>query len=160
MEIRDATTGCFVRLTPLQYQYPSLVGIPFDSDWLVIKGRVRSLDEQWTFVSAILLAGEAADIVSWLRSVAAADVPPMEAEDGVLLPTLVNIEPNIGLGLVSSAGAASTIRVFLCLESAPPSTASSYPSLDYFLDLTLSTHELNEAAAALEAELVAFPSRA
>lgn len=158
MELRDAETGCFVRLRPVQYQYPSLVGVPYDSDWLIIRGTARSETEQWNFLDASLLVDEAVAIATWLRDVADGRALLMEMEDGALAPSVVNVEPNIGMGLVRYDRGAATIRIFLNLESAPPSLA--YPTLDYFIDVSVPGEEIRHAAEDWAAELVRFPSRA
>lgn len=157
MEIRDDSTGCFVRLTPINYQFPRR-GDPYDDNWLIIKGRVQGRTGAWTFQEPALLVDEAQSISAWLRRVAQGCAVPMEMNaDGTLEPTLEMIEPVINVGLVASTSGVATVRFFLQLEAAPNS--SSMPHMDYFLDLTTDLVTLELAAAEWDTQLAQFPRR-
>ncbi len=162
MEIRDDISGCFVRLTPVSYQFPTRRGDAFDDNWLMIKGRVQDLEQAWTFHDPALLVDEARSIEVWLRAAASGAVVPLEPDDsGLTWPSLDMIEPNIGLGLVRFTPPTVTIRFFLRLESAPPTTfeGNDKTDMDYYLDLTTTPDELEFAAAEWEGQLAQFPSR-
>jgi len=160
MEIRDDETGCFVRLTPIRYQFPDSVGVPYDSDWLIIRGHVKSQGEEWAFQDPCLMAGEAVRIGSWLRAVAAGIPEPMTArEDGYVGPTVVSVEPNLGFGVVRYGESTATIRIFLWLESSPPSMLAAEKRFEFFLDLTASRDDIAFAAHAWLAELADYPER-
>lgn len=161
MEIRDDSTSCFVRLTPISYQFQNRNGDSYDDNWLIIKGRVQDLTQAWTFLDPALLVDEAQSISAWLREVADGRGVPMQVnDDGELWPTLQMIEPNIGLGLVDCTSTSATIRFFLWLESAPPSTVErDEVDMEYFLDITTDLETLKLAAAEWEAQLAQFPYR-
>lgn len=160
MELRDETTGCFVRLSPVQYQYPSRKSDSFDDNWLVIRGRVRSLDEEWSFHDACLQTTEAQEIGAWLRAVGDGRAAPITFNnDDDFEPTITNIEPNIGFALVRSDDAFATIRVYLSLESAPPSLRAELPIYEFFIDLTARRDDVARAAEEWLAELFPFPFR-
>ena len=148
MEIRDENSNSFVRLTPWGYQFPARTGEPYDDNWLMIKGRVKTPDQAWTFHEPCLLVEEALSISAWLRI----------AAEGGAAPDLEMLEPNISLGLAQVSPTAVTVRFHLRLESAPPSE-SAEPNLEYHLDLVTSPGKLELAAAAWEAELAPFPYR-
>ncbi|WP_374009792.1 hypothetical protein [Leifsonia sp. LS-T14] len=162
MEIRDADSGRFVRLEPVGYQFPDIIGVEFDSDWLVIRGSARSNEEEWAFEDPSLLVDEALRLGSWMRDAgsgrAAVLVPD---EDGHTWPTTETIEPNLGFGVVGYGRGIATIRAFLWLESAPPSTwdGRTKTDMDFFIDLTTSLDSLNRAADEWDAALAEFPKR-
>jgi hypothetical protein len=161
MEIRDDGTSCFVRLTPISYQFQKRNGDSFDDNWLIIKGRVQDLNQAWTFQDPALLVDEAQSISTWLREVAAGRGVPMQVnDDGELWPTLQMTEPNIGLGLVEYTPSAATVRFFLWLESAPASTLErDEVDMEYFLDITTGLESLEAAAAEWDTQLAQFPHR-
>ncbi|MFC5503119.1 hypothetical protein ACFPJ4_12790 [Lysinimonas soli] len=161
MEIRDDGSGCFVRLTPIGYQYKNPSGDPYDDNWLIIKGRVQDRHQAWTFQDPALLVDEAHSIARWLRAAAAGHGTQMEVgADGLPLPSLQMIEPNIGLGLVEFTPTAVTVRFFLSLESAPPSSVESVEvDMEYSLDLTTAPGNLERAAKEWEDQLAQFPYR-
>lgn len=162
MEIRDANSERFVRLTPTGYQFPSIAGDSYDSNWLNIKGRVRSTESAWTFHEPALLVAEAQAIGDWLRLTAVGRTKPLLPDaEGYTSPTLENIEPVIGLGLVSYDPAEVTVRFFLWLEAAPPGRLDGTDAIDiqYSLDITTTPAELERAAAEWAAELAPFPDR-
>jgi len=164
MELRDTTTGRFVRLEPVAYQFPHLVGVEFDSDWLIIRGSARSDDEEWSFQEPSLLVAEAEDLGVWMRSAARGEAPMLVPDDdGLTSPTAHHVEPNLGMGVVSYPDGAVIVRIFLWLESAPPSTWEEVGrgkfDMTFFLDLTLTPEALEIAAHEWEAELERFPQR-
>lgn len=161
MEIRDADSDRFVRLEPVAYEFPDLVGVEYDSDWLIIRGRARSDAEEWTFQDASLLVAEAQAFGSWIRDAAQGSAPVIVADDeGRTWPTTEAIEPNLGLGVVRYDADAVTVRVFLRLESAPPSSRrGAEPDMQSFIDLTTPRSSLERAADEWHRALVKFPKR-
>ncbi|PZQ90600.1 MAG: hypothetical protein DI534_05185 [Leifsonia xyli] len=158
MEIRDATSERFVRLEPVRYEFPDLVGVEYDSDWLVIRGRARSDDGEWSFEDPSLLVDEALSFGEWMRSAARGDAPVLEPDgNGHTEPTTTTIEPNLGFGVAGYTRDGLTIRVFLVHESAPPHEPDGRPR--FFLDLTTSSAALTQAAADWQAALARFPKR-
>lgn len=157
MELRDVEGVRFLTLSPFTYQFAQASGNSFDDNWLVINGKARSDVEQWKFQDPCLLVGEAQDIGVWLRSVADGQAAPMiRDEQGGLEPTIRNIEPNIGFGLVGYEPDLTTIRAFLWLESSPPSAGGG---MEWFMDLAIKPDDLRAAASQWEAELARFPQR-
>lgn len=155
MEIRDIDGERYVRLTPISYQFGTATD-PFDRNWLMIRGSARSSSEKWSFIDASLLAGEAQSLTSWLRAMARHEAKTMAPDaSGDLGPTWSNIEPNLGMGAVRYDDEHTVLRVFLRLESAPPSA----PEMEYFLDLRVTSAMLEEAAETWAAELEGFPPR-
>jgi hypothetical protein len=152
VEIRDIDGQQYVRLTPISYQFGTAVD-PFDRNWLMIRGSARSSSEKWSFIDASLLAGEAQNLTSWLRAMARREAKTMAP--GAAEPTWSNIEPNLGMGVVRYDDEHTVLRVFLRLESAPPSA----PEMEYFLDLRVTSAMLEEAAEAWSTELEGFPPR-
>ncbi|MBN9140872.1 MAG: hypothetical protein J0H23_08595 [Micrococcales bacterium] len=162
MEIRDASAHRFVRLEPVGYQFPHLRGVEFDSDWLIVSGRARSDDEEWSFQDPVLLVDEARDVGSWLRAAAGRTAPLLvPGDDGRTWPATQHIEPNLGLGVASYGRDAIVVRVFLRLESAPPSTWSGggKTDMDFFMDLTTVPEALERAADDWDASLAKIPRR-
>jgi hypothetical protein len=162
MEIRDVNSERFVRLDPVNYQFPDLVGVEYDSDWLIIRGRARSDEEEWTFQDPSLLVDEAREFGSWMRSAAAGTAPVLVPDDdGHTWPTTETIEPNLGLGVAEYGDSGVTVRVFLWLESAPQSTwdGRTKTDMDFFIDLTTSPESLSRAADDWDEALAKFPKR-
>lgn len=155
MEIRDIDGHQYVRLTPISYQFGTATD-PFDRNWLMIRGSAQSSSEKWSFIDASLLTGEAENLTSWLRAMARREAKTMTRDaSGDLWPTWSNIEPNLGMGVARYDDEHTIVRVFLWLESAPPST----PGMEYFLDLRVTSAMLEDAAEAWATELEAFPPR-
>jgi len=162
MEIRDADSGRFVRLEPVSYQFPEMIGVEFDSDWLIIRGRARSDEEEWTFQDPSLLVDEALQFGSWMREAARGRAPLLVPdEEGHTWPTTETIEPNLGFGVLSYRSGFVTVRAFLWLESGPPSTwdGRTKTDMDFFIDLTTPQDSLHRAADDWDASLEKFPKR-
>jgi hypothetical protein len=162
MEIHDATSSSFLRLEPFSYQFSHVAGDSFDDNWLVIKGTAQASGEKWNFQDPALLVDEAHRLGAWLRKSASGSAKPLEADaDGRTWPEFPNIEPNIRYGLVEWSPDSVTVRFFLWLESAPPSSWSvgTRINMDFYFDLTTTPQLLFDAADAWEAQLARFPMR-
>jgi hypothetical protein len=162
MEIRDTTSSRFVRLEPVSYQFPIPYGDDFDDNWLILRGHARSDEEEWTFQEPSLLVDEAHGISAWMRSAGVGTETLLVADaEGFTHPATETIEPNIGMGLVRHDTESVTVRVFLWLESAPPSTWDGRAKRDmqFFIDITTTPNALERAAADWDAELAKFPRR-
>ncbi len=160
MKIRDAAGVRYLRLEPVSYQYAQARGGYYDDNWLSIEGDVRSDHEQWGFIDPSLLAAEAQDLGRWLKLAAAGTAMPMVPDDdGLLWPTTEHIEPNIGFGLVRFEPDLVHLRVFLWLESGPPSTQLGDARLEWSMDLAVSPAALEAAASQWASELAKFPPR-
>ncbi|GHD79750.1 WapI family immunity protein [Salinibacterium amurskyense] len=157
MELWDAGGTNYLSIEPMAYQFEDVRVDPYDANWLLIDGRARWGAEEWNFLEPCLLVDEARNLGTWLLRAARGLVEPMELSgQSELLPTLNFVEPNLGFSLVSFEPSAIVIRVFLWLESQPPSVTSER---EFFLDLTISPSDLTRAVAAWEQELAEFPLR-
>lgn len=155
MEILDIDGEQYLRLTPIAYQFGTATD-PYDRNWLMIRGSARSSTEKWSFIDASLLTGEALNLTSWLRAMARREAKVMAlGASGELEPSWINVEPNLGMGAVRYDDDHTVVRVFLWLESAPPST----PGMEYFLDLRVTSAMLEAAAETWAAELEVLPPR-
>lgn len=152
VEIRDIDGQQYVRLAPVAYEFTTATG-PYDRNWLMIRGSVRFASETWSFIHPSLLTDEAQTLTSWLRAAAGREAETLEPSAAE--PTWSNIEPNLGMGVVRYDDDDLVLRVFLRLESTPPSARGT----DYFLDLRVTPAMLEDAAATWAAELKDFPPR-
>ena len=161
MEIRDGETERFLSLSPIGYQFPDIIDDPWDSNWLMIRGTARTPDEEWTFEDPALLVHEAVALGVWLDDVAAGRATLMEDDENRhTWSNPQNLEPNIGLGLVRSSEDSATLRVFLWIESGPPSVWRLDPDdMDFYFDLNTSRTAIGRAAREWDSELMKFPER-
>lgn len=157
MELWDAGGTNYLSLEPMAYQFEDVRVDPYDANWLLIDGRARWGAEEWNFLEPCLLVDEARRLGTWLLRAARGLVEPMELSGrGEPSPTQEFVEPNLGFGVVSFEPAAVVIRVFLWLESQPPSVTSER---EFFMDLRISPRDLRQTVAAWEHELLEFPQR-
>lgn len=162
MELRDVGSGRFVRLSPVRYEFPGPSDNSYDRNWLFIRGEASSGEEEWSFEEPSLQTSEAEWLGVWLRTVANGTATQQEAEpSGRIWPTTEFIEPNIGIALIGSTATQRTLRVFLWLESGPPSVRQNAltDNMEFFLDLVVSVESVSAAADAWTAELSPFPWR-
>jgi hypothetical protein len=156
MELRDVGGTRFVSLEPVGYQFSAMSGDVYDDNWLDIRGRVQSDNESWKFLDPCLLVDEAAALGRWLQLAALGKVAPMVPDEhGFERLATDHLEPNLGFGLVAFESDAVTIRAFLWLESAPPGT----PGMEFSMDLTLLSADLERAATNWQEAVSAFPQR-
>ncbi|MER6692209.1 WapI family immunity protein [Streptomyces minutiscleroticus] len=111
-----------VDLRPVRYQFATAQGDPYDDNWLVIDGTVRTPEGSWSFTDPCLLTDEARQVAAWLRAVAAGAVAVTESDaEGELSPDLSFIEPLVAFSLADrSEDGTAVMRVHLSLEAAPP----------------------------------------
>ena len=160
-----SSDGACVELRPVRYEFAappqSTDGeVDFDANWVVVDGRVRTVDgTEYSFRDACLLTDEMRRISRWLRAVADHRVPPMPlpvTESRLLAFT----EPNVAFSVSADHQSEMTIRVHLSLDSGPPSLAAEGLELyDYFVELALTPDDLGVAAASWDLEIAAFPQR-
>lgn len=160
MEILDVAQGNFVRLSPVEYQFPVPLGNPYDDNWLVVSGHVRIGGEEWTFQDPFLLVWEAEHLGEWLEAASAGRVTPVEPDaDGSTFPDTETLEPVVGFALVSHDATTVVLRVFLWLEAAPPSFEEARPNMDYFFDIATTPDALRATVREWNEELTRFPHR-
>ncbi|WP_339619323.1 hypothetical protein [uncultured Salinibacterium sp.] len=157
MELWDAEGTNYLSIEPMAYQFEDVRVDPYDANWLLIDGRARCGTEDWNFLEPCLLVEEARSLGTWLARAANGLIEPMELSGhNALLPTQDFVEPNLGFSLVSFDPSAVVLRVFLWLESQPPSVTSD---MEFFMDLTLSPSDLQRAVTTWASELAEFPPR-
>lgn len=149
MELRDAESGDFLALAPTRYEFPDLVGVEYDSDWLIVSGEARFGDEAWRWAEPVLLVIEAHELADWLDGVE-------RTSTGVRLDFL---EPNLAFEVLDSDEDTIRLQVFLTHESAPPSRLDDERFVSNPCSLRLARGSLARAARDLRASLQRFPSR-
>ncbi|MGW3376636.1 WapI family immunity protein [Streptomyces hydrogenans] len=151
-----------VELRPLRYQFPSAPGDPYDDNWLVIGGKVRTPEGSWSFADPCLLTDEAREVAGWLRAVAAETVATTGRDaEGELSPDTWFVEPVLGFSLADRSEGVAVIRVHLSLEAAPPwqQGAESTGIYQYAVEVRADTDALLHAAEQWDLALASFPSR-
>jgi len=159
--------GDSISLEPTGYQFPVLsprLRDP-DSNWLMIRGTVVVDTRIWSFHEPSLLVNEANQLGSWLIEVARGAVPvtenDLETPEGEVWPSLYFVEPNLAFSVASRVGTLVSVRVHLSLESAPRDDphVESFDIYKYFVDLQVTSSELESAAREWLDSLALFPSR-
>ncbi|MEV7536492.1 hypothetical protein ACIQNV_37055 [Streptomyces hydrogenans] len=151
-----------VELRPLRYQFPAAPGDPYDDNWLVIGGKVRTPEGSWSFADPCLLTDEAREVAGWLRAVAAETVAATGRDaEGELSPDTWFVEPVLGFSLADRREGAAVIRVHLSLEAAPAwqQGAESTGIYQYAVEVRADTDALLHAAEQWDLALAYFPPR-
>lgn len=151
----EASNGSTVSLRAVRWQFPPDAGA-WDDQWLVIGGTVDLGDRTWSFTDPCLLIGEAHELATWLRQVAAGQVvPDREGE-----PSLAFMEPVLGFSTTARDGDELVVRIYFTAEAAPPWLRDDDPhSAQYAVDLRLRADQILAAADTWTGELDALPSR-
>jgi len=143
----ETNRGPIVELHILGYQFPHLQTKPYDSNWLIIEGRITHPRGSWRFRNPCLLTYEAARLGEWLAGIAAGT----ETE-----PQMNFVEPNLSFEQTST-GASKILRVGFALESRPPwLTYHEVMSIDF----PVAELHLAQSAAEWNSELAQYPQRA
>lgn len=146
-----APDGQSLEIRIVGYEFPHLETEDYDSNWLIIEGKVMHPDGAWTFRDPCLLTYEAARLADWLDSVANREVESDRIDF---------LEPNLHLHFVESPGN-GIVQVFFELESRPEWTPSKWADQDDLsVEFPVSRVELREAASSLRRQLARFPQRA
>jgi hypothetical protein len=140
-------SGPAVELRITGYQFPGNHTSEYDSNWLMVEGRVSHPRGGWSFCDPCLLTYEAVRLGDWLEAVARG----LEAE-----PEVGFIEPNLSFAVASSGGV-RVLRVSLALEARPPWAAQGE---DVVLELPVAELNLTGAVRAWREQLQEFPQRA
>ena len=111
MELKSSN-GMEITLDLLGYQFPKLLGEPYDSNWLRVQVRAVHPRGAWTSVDPTLLTYEVAALADWLE-LAAAGGPTS-------LPRLTFTEPNLQFEATATPEGIQVVRVMFELESRPP----------------------------------------
>lgn len=147
----ETADGHAFELRILGYQYPDLRTEEYDSNWLIVEGKVTHPRGGWTFRDPCLLTYEASRLADWLGSFAGG--VPSSNEVGF-------IEPNISFRSVNSPTGLN-LRVYFELEARPPWASSDVDEDEQcWIDFPVSEFELHRAAASLRNQLKKYPQRA
>lgn len=147
--ILEAVDGSTFRLEAQGYQFPG--GSGFDSEWLIVEGRVETPVRSWSFRDPALTTGELPQIAAWLLSATNPSWP------GTLLDF---IEPNLSFDRVAIGEEHVTIRVGFDLEAKPAAIDDEDGAGDpYLVDFVVSKEACARAAAQLANEAREFQRR-
>jgi hypothetical protein len=163
VRVEDAGGGTSVELQPLRYQFPDYkprrgeMFDEWDANWLVIRGRVTTPDQTWSFTDPCLTVAEASELATWLRAVAAAEVlPPGAGRSGAIEFT----EPNLSVTLGATEVDRRTLIWHFSQESSPPGADDETRFGDGHPVLTVvSADALARSADEWAQELAQFPQR-
>ncbi len=148
MKLR-ARDGTAFELTVEGYQFPEISDDRWDSNWLIICGRVEHPRGGWTFRDPCLTTFELDRLAGWFEGVARSD----PRRDAVYFT-----EPNLDFRYVREPEAAIEVR--LGYESGPPwaKSGTERPG-STTLCFPLAESPPQQAAQGLRAELSRFPAR-
>lgn len=133
------------RLLILRYQFPNIHDDEWDSNWLVVQGRVCLDSKEWVFRDPCLTTFEAARLADWLGAIARG-----EKENDLCC----FIEPNLQFDRQAN----NTVRISFALEAAPPWAAKDDFDTTYDFEVPIGP-ELTMAARSLRQQLSRFPRR-
>ena len=134
------------------YQFPEREHEDWDSNWLVVEGRVAPVDERaWEFRDPALLTWEVERLSNWLEALASGQA----VEDGEDF-----VEHNLRFEVVGSDEETITLKVYFELESRPPWFFAHAAGMDdLWIDLRVDSDDLRAAASSLRGDLAKFPPR-
>ena len=143
--------GQSLELRILGYQFPHLETEEYDSNWLVVAGKVTHSRGSWQFTNPCLLTYEAERLASWMDRIADANLP---------CDTCGFIEPNLEFRALLSIDR-PVLRVYFDLE-ARPSWASSVcaGTEDLWVEFPIEELDLKSATRQWRTELTTYPQRA
>lgn len=174
MLLRDFRTS--LELEIAGYQFPDIEAgndpldpDSWDSNWLIIKGTVRTDDDTaWSFEHACLTTWEITELAAWFHNVAAGFVSPLRAgargsEDGSLDEStpetwLTFTEPVLSFAVVVQSGEHVLLRMELSHQLAQPPLHLQRPTSSH-ITIDTTRQQLLHAAAALQEQLAVFPAR-
>ena len=136
--------GTSIELTVVGYQFQQFVGVPYDSNWLIIAGRVTLAGREWKFRDPCLLTNEVLALADWFQ--ARSRAPNDNGEIGF-------IEPNLRFKWRQGV-----LQVNLDLESRPWSTSEDNTE-EFYLRFSPTPDELASVASSLRADLLKYPMR-
>lgn len=130
------------------YQFPDIADDCWDSNWLMVSGRVRHPHGSWTFTDPCLTTFELEQLASWLDDVAAGRPNP---DLGYFT------EPN--LCFCYRQDPEPTIEVRIAYESAPPWLVGEPRMGGAALEFPLVMNDPRVAAAEIRSFISRFPVR-
>jgi hypothetical protein len=148
MRLKAGSSVAF-ELIILRYQFPDVHEDRWDSNWLVVLGKVATNDgNSWHFTDPAVTTFELADLADWLRDVAVRENTYNDFEF---------TEPKLGFFLKTDPQ--PTLRVKFAHESAPPWVSEHERVAGVFVDFPLSEADVAVAADELREALNDFPIR-
>ena len=135
--------GTSLELTVVGYQFPQLVGVPYDSNWLIIAGHVTLDGREWKFRDPCLLTNELLALADWFQTRSKA--PNDNSEIGF-------IEPNLSFDWRQGV-----LQISLDLESRPSWARDD--AEEFHLRFSPTPDEFASAASSLRADLLKYPIR-
>lgn len=148
--MRFARDDKSLELHILGYQFPGIETERYDSNWLVVEGKVAHPRGGWTFRDPCLLTYEVRRLADWLDSLAR-DEPSSEC--------VVFVEPNLELHWIES-DTEGCVRVTFDLKASPPWAARDGAEDEPCrIDFPVTEIELRRAAASLREQLEKYPQR-
>ena len=142
---RDETS---LELSTSGYQFPDIEDDRWDSNWLIVSGRVRHRRGSWTFSDPCLTTFEVEQLASWLDHV----------HTGRPDPDLCYFtEPNLCFRYTREAE--PTIEVRIAHESAPPWLVGEIRLAGVALEFPVAMNDARVAATELRRFTSSFPVR-
>lgn len=142
---RDGTS---LELSVGGYQFPEIADDRWDSNWLMVSGRIRHPHGSWTFTDACLTTFELERLASWLDDVAVGRPDPDSGDF---------TEPN--LHFYYRQEPEPTIEVRLAYESAPPWLVGEPPLEGVTIEFPVAMNDPRGAAAEVRSFIHRFPVR-
>lgn len=128
-----------------RYQFPEILDDEWDSNWLIVTGRVELDGRRWQFRDPCLTTFEVQRLAKWLDDVAAGTAK--RAFCGFT-------EPNLDFEQISN----QVIRIGFSLEALPPWVARGGDFGEVGFNVPIDRH-LESAASSLRSVLTQFPVR-
>ena len=142
-------SGDYLNLSIQGYQFPENNSCYYDSNWLIIVGKVKIGGKVWSFQDPCLLNFEALRLANWLDRIAEES---LNKDDYPIF-----IEPNLDFEIIE----ANKVRIYFNLESRPKWAPSDEAGEDdLFLEFQPNKKMARLASEALRLQLQSYPIRA
>jgi hypothetical protein len=143
----DVGNGNSFELAALRYEYPDITEDRWDSNWLVVSGRVTRGEDTWRFVDPCVTTFELAELADWLDHLSWHDAPDFEFTE----PSLV---------FSYSVRPAPRLRVRFAHECAPPWLKTHQDRIEGLtLEFPVSGRDAADLATSVRSILSDFPIR-
>lgn len=143
--------GTSFQLEIVGYQYPELIDVEHDSNWLCMSMSAILPKGSWSVIDPFLLTYEVAKLADWLDAIATHS----ETQDEMGF-----VEPNISFEVVRRVTGQSCLRVYFRAECKPPwAGANETGGTDIIAEFALAEIDLRLAAESLRAQLSIYPQR-
>jgi hypothetical protein len=143
-----ADSGNAFEAVVLGYEHPNVTEDWWDSNWLIVNGKVTTPDTSWRFVEACVTTFELAHLADWLHALGNGSAPQPECGFA---------EPNLLFSY--SRVPAPVLRVRFAHASAPPATNDDLRARGTTLEFPLPDVNLEEFVADLRNVLIDYPIR-